>query len=114
AHEAIRPTDAARRPQDVRGALSDEQYKLYELIWTRFVSCQMPPAVWQVTEADLVADTPNGRGVFRALGRTLAFDGFLKVAGVPSSGEQILPPLQTGGRVAPVELLPTQHFTQPP
>ncbi len=114
AHEAIRPTDAARRPQDVRGALSDEQYKLYELIWTRFVSCQMPPAVWKVTEADILADTPAGRGVFRALGRTLAFDGFLKVAGVPSSGEQILPPLQTGGRVAPVELLPTQHFTQAP
>ena len=60
AHEAIRPSDAGRSPQSLMRALSDEQYKLYDLIWKRFVACQMTPAVWKVTEADIVADTPKG------------------------------------------------------
>jgi DNA topoisomerase-1 len=114
AHEAIRPTDARRRPQDLIGALTDEQYKLYDLIWKRFVACQMTPAVWNVTEADITARTPGGEAVFRAMGRSLAFDGFLRVAGMPRTGDQLLPDLAAGQQVAPVELSPTQHFTQPP
>ncbi|HOD83537.1 MAG: DNA topoisomerase 1 [Planctomycetes bacterium ADurb.Bin126] len=115
AHEAIRPTDANRRPEDVRDALSDEQFRLYQLIWSRFVACQMPPAVWKVTEADITADTPAGKqAVFKAIGRHLQFDGFFRVAGVPRGGEPILPPLNEGQPMAPVEVAPTQHFTQPP
>lgn len=114
AHEAIRPTDARRHPTDLKGCLDERQYKLYRLIWERFVSCQMTPAVWNVTEADIVAETPKGRATFRAMGRTLVFDGFMRVAGLGGSGEQILPDLQEGQPVGPLDIDPTQHFTQPP
>ena len=114
AHEAVRPSDVKRTPQSLLGALSDEQYKLYELIWKRFVACQMPPARWKVTEADILAATPAGEGLLKAMGRQLVFDGFLRVAGLPRSTEPILPALASGQEVAPIELLPTQHFTQAP
>ncbi|MCE5325485.1 MAG: type I DNA topoisomerase [Planctomycetaceae bacterium] len=114
AHEAIRPTDANRRPEDLQGCLTPEQHRLYQLIWRRFVACQMSAAEWLVTEAAISAATPAGEAVFKAMGRRLAFDGYLRVAGLPKSGDQILPPLQTGNRAWPVELLPTQHFTQGP
>jgi DNA topoisomerase-1 len=114
AHEAIRPTDPHRRPEDLKDSLTDEQYKLYDLIWRRFVACQMVPAVWKVTEADITVDTPDGEAVFRAMGRTLGFDGHLRVSGLPKSGDQILPELAEGGPVGPVTVDPSQHFTQPP
>ncbi len=114
AHEAIRPSDPARTPQSLMGALSDDQWKLYNLIWKRFVACQMPPAVWNVTEADITAATPDGPAVFRAIGRTLKFDGFMRVSGVPKGGDQFLPELQQGQTVSPMRIGPTQHFTQPP
>ena len=114
AHEAVRPTDASRSPQDLRGALDDAQFKLYDLIWRRFVACQMTPAVWKVTDVEIAVETPEGQGVFRAIGRQLVFDGFLKVAGLPRGGDQILPPLETGRQVSPLDLWPTQHFTQGP
>jgi DNA topoisomerase-1 len=116
AHEAIRPTDVARRPDGLIGALTDEQYRLYRLIWQRFVACQMPPAVWNVTEADIVATTAvaGAKAVLRAMGRTLAFDGFLKVTGLPRGGDQVLPALENGQTVSPMEISPRQHFTQPP
>jgi len=114
AHEAIRPTDVTRRPGDLAGTLEGDLAKLYELIWRRFVACQMAPAAWKVTEVDVAAETPAGKAVFKALGRTLAFEGFLAVAGRPKGGEQILPELEQHSRVAPAEILPTQHFTQPP
>ena len=74
----------------------------------------MAPAVWKVAEADIVAETSTGQAVFKAMGRQLAFDGYMRVAGLPKGGDQVLPPLEQGQPVAPVELLPTQHFTQPP
>ncbi len=114
AHEAIRPSDFGRTPEDLRGSLSDEQYKLYSLIWKRTVACQMPPATWLVTEADITVNGSCGEAVFKAIGRTLAFDGFMQVAGVPKGGEQILPKLDEGQSVAPIQIDPTQHFTQPP
>ncbi|MBS3821694.1 MAG: type I DNA topoisomerase, partial [Phycisphaerae bacterium] len=114
AHEAIRPTDCGRHPTNLKSCLNDEQFRLYELIWTRFVACQMMPAVWTVTEADIVADTSVGKASFRAMGRTLKFDGHLRVTGMPKSGEQILPEFTEGEPVGPVEIDPTQHFTQPP
>ena len=114
AHEAIRPSDLSRKPEYLRAALTDEQYKLYELIWRRFVACQMSPAVWAVTEAVITAETPAGTAEFKALGRKLKFDGYLRVAGVPKSGDQLLPELQADQPVAPVDIAPAQHFTQPP
>jgi DNA topoisomerase I len=114
AHEAIRPTNAATRPDHVQKYLTAEQYKLYSLIWKRFIACQMTPAVWNVTEVELVAETAAGPASFRAMGRTLHFDGYMKVAGVPVSGEQLLPELDENQRVGAVQIDPTQHFTQPP
>ncbi len=114
AHEAIRPTDSNRRPDDIKAALSPEQLKLYELIWKRMVACQMSPAVWKVTEAQITASTPSGEAIFKATGRRLVFDGFLRVAGTPKNGDQILPTLTAAQSVAPIQIDPTQHFTQPP
>jgi len=114
AHEAIRPTDPARLPENLKAALTADQFKLYRLIWERFIACQMAPARWKVTEADIVANTALGEAVFKAVGRTLEFDGFMRVAGLPRSTDQILPPLAADQAVTPVTLSPTQHFTQPP
>ncbi|MFP4106286.1 MAG: type I DNA topoisomerase [Phycisphaerae bacterium] len=114
AHEAIRPTDATRHPDELRSILSPDQYQLYRLIWQRFVGCQMKPAIWEVTDATISADTPDGRADFKASGRTLKFPGFYKVAGLPKGGDQILPALDEGQTIAGVDVNTTQHFTLPP
>ncbi|MFP4054921.1 MAG: type I DNA topoisomerase, partial [Phycisphaerae bacterium] len=114
AHEAVRPTDVSRRPEDLQKALSSDQFKLYQLIWKQFVACQMSPAIWNVTEADIVVRGEAGEARFKAMGRQIKFDGYLRVAGMPRSGDQILPDLNESQPVAPVQLNPTQHFTQPP
>ncbi len=117
AHEAIRPTDVTVTPASIRDRLSEEQFKLYDLIWRRFVACQMVPAQWDSTT--VIIDVQGADARFRANGRTLVFDGFLKVMGIPTSGsggegDAILPPLETHQRVGPVDVTPTQHFTSPP
>ncbi|MFW6066140.1 MAG: type I DNA topoisomerase, partial [Planctomycetota bacterium] len=116
AHEAIRPTDVRHTPERLRDVLNRDQYRLYELIWNRFVACQMSPAVWKVTEAEIVTTTTDQQheAVFKAMGRRLAFDGYMKVAGMPRTGEQILPELSDDQPVAPAAIEPTQHFTQAP
>ncbi len=114
AHEAVRPTDASRKPEEIASSLNEEQFKLYSLIWKRFVASQMPPAIWNVAEAEITAKTEAGDAAFKALGRTLGFDGFLRVAGLPKSGDQILPALEENQNVGPVVIDPSQHFTQPP
>ncbi|HYF49413.1 MAG TPA: type I DNA topoisomerase [Planctomycetota bacterium] len=82
AHECIRPTHVEMTPQDIKQYLSDEQFKLYKLIWERFVTCQMVPAIFDATTADIAASGPNTRNaVFRATGRVLKFDGWLIVQG---------------------------------
>ena len=113
AHEAIRPTDVAYAPAEAKAKLGADEWKLYQLIWNRFVACQMPPAEFDQTTATLVAGTRGGDAVFRANGRKLVFDGFMKVAGV-SSEDQLLPELRERQPVMPIEIDPTQHFTQPP
>ncbi|MFK7788613.1 MAG: type I DNA topoisomerase, partial [Phycisphaeraceae bacterium] len=80
AHEAIRPTDVSITPGSIRDKLNDEQYKLYDLIWRRFVACQMVPAQWDSTNVTINADTKQSEAAgatFRSTGRTLVFDGFL-------------------------------------
>ena len=114
AHEAIRPTDVNRTGDDLRGALNADQFKLYDLIWKRFVASQMESAQWKTTEAEIVAEAPAGQALFKAVGRALVFDGYLRVAGLPRNGEQILPDLAEDQPVCPLEMKASQHFTQPP
>jgi DNA topoisomerase-1 len=113
AHEAIRPTDAGFSPREAHAKLGPDEFKLYQLIWSRFVACQMPPAEFDQTTVMLAAGTREGDAVFRASGRKLVFDGYMKVAGV-SSDDQLLPALAENQPVFPIEINPTQHFTQAP
>ncbi len=116
AHEAIRPTAPARRPQDekLRPALTEDQAKLYELIWRRFLASQMRPAVYDVTTVQIRAAGRSGAGYrFQAVGRELLEPGFLAVYGDPGE-DAILPPLSKGDTLDCHTLIPEQHFTEPP
>lgn len=111
AHEAIRPTDLALTPEALREKLTGDQYKLYNLIYRRFVASQMSPAVFAVTDVEIGA----GEGRFKAQGRMMKFDGYRRV--LPPAGKQedsLLPSLEEGQKLDLHELVPTQHFTQPP
>ena len=117
AHEAIRPTDVTIRPDDIKHLLSEEQFKLYKLIWQRFVACQMVHAEWDSTTVMIETTGPKAEGAkatFKASGRTLVFDGFYRVMGVPGGDELILPELREGQPLGPMQLDPAQHFTSPP
>jgi len=119
AHEAVRPTDVFRTPQQVAHALSPEQKRLYELVWKRAVASQM-----QSAELDQVAVTladASGQTLLRATGSTIAFDGFLKlyIEGKDDSKAEdddgkLLPAMKEGDRVATTAVDAEQHFTQPP
>ncbi|MCG3127657.1 MAG: DNA topoisomerase 1 [Phycisphaerae bacterium] len=113
AHEAIRPTDPQRLPEAVRGALTDEQRRLYDLIWRRFVACQMTPGQWDSTAVSVTCETALGAARLSASGRKLVFDGFMRVAGV-SSEDQLLPALEEGRRVGLLDLETRQQWTSPP
>jgi DNA topoisomerase I len=121
AHEAIRPSDPELHPDQIRKYLSDEQYKLYKLIWQRFVASQMMPAVYDQTTVDIVARADRGYD-FRVTGSVLKFDGFLKVYEESKekkdeddeSLSNKLPALNAGDRLALSALKPEQHFTEPP
>ncbi len=111
AHEAIRPTSVERTPEKMKPFLTEDQFRLYRLIWNRFVASQMKPAVYHLTEAKIAA----GRGLFLAKGREMKFDGFTALLGHKlKEGEQILPPLASGDALKLQELVPAQHFTEPP
>jgi DNA topoisomerase I len=123
AHEAIRPTDAARTPESIARYLSDEQLKLYTLIWRRFVASQMVPAVYDVTTANIAAVSRTTRKTydFRVSGSVMRFDGFLKVYEVSEDKKDDdeesasrLPNLDGVKELGLDELLPEDHFTQPP
>ncbi len=86
AHECIRPTHVEMPPESLKSVLSDEQFKLYKLIYQRFIACQMVPAIFDATTADIAAQGANTRNaVFRATGRVLKFDGWLAVQGGPAA-----------------------------
>ncbi|MGP1273072.1 MAG: type I DNA topoisomerase [Phycisphaerales bacterium] len=117
AHEAIRPTDPSRTPDKVKRALTEDQFKVYKLIWERFVSCQMTPAQWDSTGVFITGGTDSKKPLtFKASGRVLVFDGFYKVAGVPvSSDEQTLPSaVEEGKDLSAFAVEPVQKFTSPP
>ncbi len=113
AHEAIRPSDVLRRPQDVKQFLDEDQNKLYELIWKRFVSCQMMPAIYQNTKIEVTA----GIYKFGSSGSVLSFDGYLslyKDADEENQGKLDPSFYAVGDALKLTEIKPTQHFTKPP
>lgn len=112
AHEAIRPSHIEMVPDDIKASLSNDQYRLYKLIWERFVASQMSNAKFLA----VVADIKNGDYTFRANGSQLLFDGFLKVYLPDRNNEEnkILPELSIGDEPELEELLTEQNFTQPP
>jgi DNA topoisomerase-1 len=124
AHEAIRPTDAARTPESIAKYLSDEQLKLYRLIWQRFVASQMTPAVFDVTTAKIAAvSRTSGRTYdFRTTGSVVRFDGFLKLYEVAEDkagddedeSKNKLPNLDGVSALELEKLDNEQHFTSPP
>ncbi|MCK4752741.1 MAG: type I DNA topoisomerase [Planctomycetes bacterium] len=113
AHEAIRPTDVDMTPSDIKSFLTDEQFRLYDLIWRRFVSCQMASAKWDVTNLTISAETSIGTCLYRTTGRILVFDGFTLIWPTSSSDQQ-LPSMEIGQNLAPVDIQAQQHFTKPP
>ncbi|MDE0095336.1 MAG: DNA topoisomerase I [Gammaproteobacteria bacterium] len=118
AHEAIRPTSVERIPESLRGALSDDQYRLYDLIWKRTMACQMIPAIIDTVTVDLSA---GDAGVFRATGRTVRVPGYMSVYKEGRDDRKdktdkdiVLPPMREGDAVALKQVRPEQHFTEPP
>lgn len=115
AHEAIRPTDVSLTPERLRSSLNDRQYKLYKMIWQRFVACQMTDAQWDSTTILISGTADHGELVFRATGRVLVFDGYYKVAGVPKTSDEVmLPHMAEKQPLAAIQIDPTQNFTSPP
>jgi DNA topoisomerase I len=124
AHEAIRPTDASRTPESIAKYLSDEQLKLYRLIWQRFVASQMMPAIFDITTAKIAAVSPKSGKTydFRVSGSVVRFDGFLKVYEVSEDknvddddeSKNKLPNLDGVKALVLERLDDEQHFTSPP
>src|SRR3954469_3258941 len=118
AHESIRPMDPSRRPEHVRKFLKEDQWKLYELIWQRFMASQMTPAIFDTTTIDFEFD----RFLFRATGSVVKFDGYQKLykesreaeEGKPLEAEQGLPAVDKGEEIPVRSITPSQHFTEPP
>jgi DNA topoisomerase-1 len=118
AHEAIRPTDVRRRPEEVQRYLEPDQFRLYQLIWQRFMASQMTPALYDMT----VVEFDLGKYLFRATGSVMVFDGYhvLYTEGrEKEEGRQVedlapIPPLNQGDTVEVREITPSQHFTEPP
>ncbi len=115
AHEAIRPTSTLRTPDTIKAHVSRDQYRLYKLIWERFLASQMASAILDTVKVDLL----NNDVQFRANGSVVKFPGFMKVY-IESNDDgteekdRILPPLKEGETVQLEDIIPDQHFTQPP
>ena len=122
AHEAIRPSAVARHPDAIKQYLKDDEYKVYKLIWQRFVASQMNAAIFDQTSVDIDAKTAKETFPFRVTGSVLKFEGFLKVYEESKEGKDEedealklkLPPLEAGQTLTLRELKPEQHFTEPP
>src|SRR5438067_1794384 len=122
ANEAIRPSSAARHPDQVKQYLREDEFKVYKLIWQRFVASQITPAVFDQTTVDIDAKSASDAFWFRVTGSVQKFDGFLKVYKESKEGkdeeeeelEHKLPPLEPGQKLTLRALKPEQHFTEPP
>jgi DNA topoisomerase-1 len=119
AHEAIRPTDMTKRPRDVARHLEPEQAKLYELIWTRTIACQMESAELERTTVDILAEAGARKLEFRATGQVVRFPGFLALYQEGRDDEEDeessrLPAMRQGEKLAKERIDASQHFTEPP
>jgi DNA topoisomerase-1 len=122
AHEAIRPSSASRHPDQIKQYLKEDEFKVYKLIWQRFVASQITPAVFDQTTVDIDAKSGADTFWFRVTGSVMKFDGFLKVyeeskEGKDEEDEELkhkLPALEAGQKLTLKELKPEQHFTEPP
>lgn len=112
AHEAIRPTDPSITPEEVKPYLDDKQYKLYTLIWSRFMASQMKPATFETMNV-AIQDIESSKYTFSTSGKRLVFDGFMRVYDLKSE-DVILPNLSEGENLATKKIEGEQHFTQPP
>lgn len=110
AHEAIRPTSVDRTPDSIKDSLSKEQYKLYNLIWRRFVASQMEDSVFDVLNVECKIEDL----IFKATGSKLKFDGYTKIYNFTEREDKILPSLDEGEILKIQEYNPQQHFTSPP
>ena len=110
AHEAIRPTSVYRTPDSIKSSLSKDQFKLYNLIWRRFVASQMEDSVFDV----LNVECKVGDFIFKATGSKMKFDGYTKVYNFTEREDKILPHIEEGDLLNIKEFIPNQHFTQPP
>lgn len=116
AHEGVRPTSVVHHPKEMKDYLKKDQYRLYKLIWERFIASQMAPAVMDTVRADLI----QAGVAFRATGSKIKFPGFMKVYtesnddNSKKDDENFLPELEEGMKVIKESLDPKQHFTQPP
>ncbi len=114
AHEAIRPTEIIRKPEDMKKYLSTDQYKLYNLIWSRSLSSQMQPAKFD--RKTITINSDDDKNIFKASGSTLKFDGFLKLYKIDENdddNENILPDVEKGDVIFE-DHIGEQHYTQPP
>ncbi|MBL7068431.1 MAG: type I DNA topoisomerase [Candidatus Omnitrophica bacterium] len=118
AHEAIRPTLPLREPESVKGFLTSDQFRLYELIWNRFLASQMSPALLSLTQIDIKA----GRSTFRSSGTKVIFKGFMVIYKAEPKKDTDdrrkdiwkIPVLEVGEKLNLIKLMPSQHFTKPP
>ncbi|MEC0123890.1 type I DNA topoisomerase [Paenibacillus pabuli] len=115
AHEAIRPTSILRDPDSIKSFMSRDQFRLYKLVWERFIASQMSSAVLDTLSVDIAA----GDTIFRAAGSKVRFQGFMKVYvegndDGTTEEDRLLPPLKSGDVLENREIEPKQHFTQPP
>jgi DNA topoisomerase-1 len=121
AHEAIRPTDLSIVPADIEKRIEADQFRLYSLIWKRTMACQMAPAVYDTVAVEMLAGSDGAkRTVLRANGSTLVKPGYISVYqegtddAVQDDSDHVLPPMTEGDRVKLLEVIPSQHFTEPP
>jgi DNA topoisomerase-1 len=115
AHEAIRPSSVLREPDEVKSFLTKDQFRLYKLVWERFVSSQMTSAILDTMTIDFAV----GDATFRSVGSKMKFPGFMKIYvegndDGTTDEDRLLPPLTAGNKVEKTDILPKQHFTQPP
>jgi DNA topoisomerase-1 len=115
AHEAIRPTDPMKNPDELMPILEPNQYKLYRLIWNRMIACQMQSAKLSSVKADIEAKGSDHAYLLRANGSTIIFDGFLKLyEGKAAKSEAFLPALKEGDELNALDVISNQKFTSAP
>ena len=112
AHEAIRPTEIKNSPESIKKYLSTDQYKLYDLIWSRALSSQMQPAKFD--RKTILITSEDGKNILKSSGSTVKFDGFLKLQKIDENDDEKILPEVSKGPIEIKEFNDEQHFTQPP